>query len=163
MIPFGETVLYRMPEVASERHQALEERWSKGVWLGHAMHIPEAILATETGIVKAYAVRRLPRGQQWDGDRIREIKGSPMDWKLDASEGQDLVEQEDRGTVGLDPGLESRVGSRTGERRAMYLSKKDFTEHGYTDGRTGCRYLATGQRSISLPIPQPAANAWRQR
>ena len=64
VILFGEIVLYRMPEVASERHQELEEMWSNRVWLGHARHTPEAILAIETGIVKAYAVRRLPRGQQ---------------------------------------------------------------------------------------------------
>ena len=120
-----------------------------GVWLGHAQHTPEAIIATDTGIVKAYAVRRQPRGQQWDGDKIRSIRGSPTDWKLDATE--DQVEQEDRGKVGLDPGLESRVGSRTGERISMYLSKKDFADHGYTGGCTGCRDLASGKRKQIAP------------
>ena len=38
VVPFGEAVLYRKPEVARDRHQALEERWSKSVWLG----LPEA-------------------------------------------------------------------------------------------------------------------------
>ena len=136
VIPFGETVLYRLPEVANERHQALEEMWSKGVWHGHARHTPEAIIATETPPPPPPAVRRQPWGQQWDGNRIRAVRGSPTDWKLDATEDPDLDEQEDRGRVGIDPGLESRVGSRTGERRSMYLSKKDFTEHGYTDGCT---------------------------
>ena len=78
---------------------------------------------------------------------MREIKGSPTDCKLDATEVRDLVEQEDRRMVGLDPGLESRVGSRAGERRAMYLSKKDFVDHGFTGGCTGCRDLATGKRT----------------
>ena len=36
VVPSGETILYRLPEVAHDRHQALEERWEKGVWLGHA-------------------------------------------------------------------------------------------------------------------------------
>ena len=69
-VPFGEVVMYQMPEVASERHRALEERWAKGVWLGHSRHTPEAPTATEDGIVKVYAVRRLPREQQWDGESI---------------------------------------------------------------------------------------------
>ena len=29
VVPFGEMVLYRMPEVARDRHQALEEIWAK--------------------------------------------------------------------------------------------------------------------------------------
>ena len=36
VVPFGEKVLYRLPEVANDRHQSLEERWAKGMWLGHA-------------------------------------------------------------------------------------------------------------------------------
>ena len=40
VVPIGEKVLYRMPEVANDRHLALEERWAKGVWLDHARHSP---------------------------------------------------------------------------------------------------------------------------
>ena len=36
VVPFGEKVFYMMPEVARDRRQALEERWSHGIWLGHA-------------------------------------------------------------------------------------------------------------------------------
>ena len=77
-------VMYRLLEVARGRHQALEERWGKGLWLGHSRHTPEAIIATEVGIVKSCAVRRLPEGQQWDDERIKKIKGSPNNWRLDA-------------------------------------------------------------------------------
>ena len=31
VVPFGETVRYRKPEVARDSHQALEERWGKGI------------------------------------------------------------------------------------------------------------------------------------
>ena len=31
VVPFGENVLYRLPEVANDRHQALEERLAKGL------------------------------------------------------------------------------------------------------------------------------------
>ena len=40
----------------------------------------------------------------------------------------------------------------------MYLSRKDFRRHGYTDGCTGCRDLASGkQRSGSFLSPHNAA------
>ena len=48
-----------------------------GLWFGHARHTPEAIIATDTGIVKAWAVRWLPAGQQWDDERIKNINGVP--------------------------------------------------------------------------------------
>lgn len=113
LVPFGEVVMYTMLEVASERHQAPEERWGKGIWVGHARHTPEVLLSTESGVVKAYAARRLPSGQQWDGERIRGIQGSPTNWKLDATVEPHMVELEDQWETGLDPRLENRVGSRS--------------------------------------------------
>ena len=64
VVPFAEKVMYRLTEVANERHQALEERWANGIWLGHARHSNEILIGTEKGIVKAWAIRRLPEGQQ---------------------------------------------------------------------------------------------------
>ena len=64
----------------------------KGVWLGHARHTQEFLLATDSGIVKAYAVRRMPNGQLWDGERIRQTQGSPSNWKLDATEEPEMLE-----------------------------------------------------------------------
>ena len=75
MVPFGEVVMYRLPEIARDRHQALEERWGKGLGAGHARYTLEAIIATDTSIVKAWADRRLPEGQHWDDERIKRIKG----------------------------------------------------------------------------------------
>ena len=86
VVPFGEIVMYRIQEVACDRHQALEERLAKGVWMGHAFHSSEVLIAAEKGIIKTWAIRGLPNGQQEDGKRIRNIKGSPTNWKVDASE-----------------------------------------------------------------------------
>ena len=52
VIPFGETILYRMPEVARDRHQALEPRWGKVIWLGHARSTNAALVATSEGASK---------------------------------------------------------------------------------------------------------------
>ena len=70
-----ETILYRMPEVAHDRHQALEERWSTGVWLGHARDTSATLVATETGVINVWAIRRLAHGQRWDGYRNANSNG----------------------------------------------------------------------------------------
>ena len=62
VVPFGETVLYRKPEVAIDMHQALEERWGKCVWLGNTRNTLEEVVSIDEGFFKAWAVRRPPRG-----------------------------------------------------------------------------------------------------
>ena len=96
VVPFGECVLYRMPEVARDRHQALEDRWAKGVWLGHTRISSEVLIGTPDGVIKAYAVRRLAAADQWDRERPKAIKGSPTNWKLDSGSEPQLIELEDR-------------------------------------------------------------------
>ena len=66
-----------MSEAARDRHQALKERWAKGVLLGHARHASDALVATVDGITKAWAAKRLLDGQHWDGERTKKRKGSP--------------------------------------------------------------------------------------
>ena len=63
---------------------------------------------------------------------VSQVKGSPKNLRLDASEDQDMVEEEDKGDPQLNPQLRERVGRRTGERRSMYLSRRDFEVHGFT-------------------------------
>ena len=51
----------------------------------------------------------------------------------------------DRNDPALNPDLGLQVGRRTGEKRSMYLSRRDFERHGYTDGCRGCLDLASGK------------------
>ena len=71
-----------MLEVASDRHQALEERWAKCIWLGKARHSPEIVIATDEGIVKAWAIRRMADGQQGDGTWLASVAFAalPIPW-----------------------------------------------------------------------------------
>ena len=155
LVPFGEIVLYRLPEVATDRHQALEPRWDKGVWLGYARHSSEVLIGTPKGIIKAWSIRRQPEGQQEDGELVKALRGSPTNWKIDASEDSQLVELGDRNDPALNPDLGLQVGRRTGEKRSMYLSRRDFEKHGYTDGCRGCLDLASGKpRAGSFLSPQ---------
>ena len=119
VVPFGETVLFRDPSVARDRHQALEERWIRGVWLGHARNSPEHMIGTPDGVRKVFAVRRLGEGEQWSGDMIKSIKGSPKEWKLDAGEEPEMVELEDDHVPGEDDPSVPRASGRTGEKRSM--------------------------------------------
>ena len=36
--------------------------------------------------------------------------------------------------------------TRRGERKSMYLSRKDFERHGYSDGCVGCRAISSGKK-----------------
>ena len=121
-----------MPKVARDRHQALEERWEKGVWLGHARSTNAALIATGEGVTKAWGIRRLPEGQQWDGQTIKTTKGSPEDWKLDAGEDALLREMNDGGIPYEGSDMVTPRGSRTGERRSMYLRRNDFEKYGFS-------------------------------
>ena len=115
-------------------------------------------MGTDRGVVKAWAIRRMADGQQEDGDMVRNIKGSPINWKLDANEDRQLVEMEDRNDPTLNPDLEGSVGRRTGEKRSLYLSRRDFEVHGYTDGCRGCLDLASGKpRAGSFLSPHSSA------
>ena len=49
----------------------------------------------------------------------------------------------------LNPELAERTGQRTVERhrvRQMYLYRKDFERHGFTDGCIGCRDISSGKK-----------------
>ena len=110
-----------------------------GVWLGHARSTNLALVATDEGIIKALGIRWLPESQQWDGERIRSIKGSPTNWKLDAGEDVQQVELDDGGILDGEMEVHVQKGSRTGERRSMYLRRSDFERYGFSDGCPGCR------------------------
>ena len=58
-------MLFRVPEVANEQRQALEDRWSRGILFGHAWDIGETLVADEVGVRKVWAARKLPEERQW--------------------------------------------------------------------------------------------------
>ena len=89
---------------------------------------------------------------------VRTIKGSLTNWKVDAGEDSQLVEVEDRNDPALNPDLGVQVGRRTGEKRSLYLSRRDFERHGHTDGCRGCLDIASGKpRAGSFLSPHNAA------
>ena len=73
--------------------------------------------------------------------------GSQNNWRLGPSAEPQMREIEDRHDPALNPPPEPRAGGRAGEKRSLYLSRKDFINYGYTDGCTGCRDVASGKKS----------------
>ena len=49
-----------------------------------------------------------------------------------------------------------------GEKRSIYVSRKDFHTYGYTDGCTGCRDIASGKKRVGSSI-SPKNVARRKR
>ena len=134
-----------MLEVANGQRQALEARWSRGVWLGHARDFGDTLVADEEGVRMAWAVRRLPEDRQWDGDRIRRIKGSPKNWKIDVGLEEEMREEEkDEAEVG-DDFSDTPMGSRAGEMRSLYMRKEDFFKYGHTPVCRWCMGIASGK------------------
>ena len=76
-------------------------------------------------------------------------KGSPKDWKLDASEDPLQVELPDGGLPHAVADVDPMMGPRSGERRSMYLKRSDFETYGFTDGCPGCRDIAIGRSGPS--------------
>ena len=103
-------------------------------------------------------------GQRKDGEMLKNIKGSPTNWKVDAGEDSQLVEVEDRNDPALNPDLGVQVGRRTGEKRSLYLSRRDFERHGHTDGCRGCRTLRVVSRGLAVSCHRTMRrvdDAWR--
>ena len=103
------------------------------------------LVATDEGIVKAWAIRRLLVEEQWDGDRVRRISGSAKDWSVDMGGDSHDVELEDEEDDQEDVEFLPPT-TRRGERKAMHLSRRDFERHGYSDGCVGCRVIASGNK-----------------
>ena len=80
-------VLFRVPEAARGRHQAVEERRSHGIWPGHARDTGDTLVSRDSGVRKGWAIRRLPEYQLWDGERPTTI------WNFDAGPEKDLIER----------------------------------------------------------------------
>ncbi|MDA8583974.1 hypothetical protein N9L68_07055 [bacterium] len=56
--PSGETIIYRMLEVANGRHQPLDEIWVKRNRVGSCSASPEVLMVPEEGIVKSWPACR---------------------------------------------------------------------------------------------------------
>ena len=142
VVPFGERIHYRRLE--GENKNKLESKWETGIWLGHARGSSESLIGTSQGVVRAWAIKRMPAGERWIAEEVFGLQGIPARPNPQAP-GCDIPI-----AIHL-PDLDE--GERTEEVRAprveamprrTYLKDRDFKTHGYTENCEGCRRLRTG-------------------
>ena len=78
--------------------------------MGHARSTNAILVATESGVLKVWGVRRLAEGQRWDNYLITNLRGSPRNWKLDSSEDSELVELDYDGLPEVDGEVRAPTG-----------------------------------------------------
>ena len=116
-------------------------RYEDGLFLGVLERTDEVIVATDQGVVTAWAMRRKPPEERWQSDKVMAITATslvPNPGEADA-----------RIRTCIRPGLQNEedVPPPQGQEREqpthrrVYLRRKDFDEHGYTEGCLGCRCL----------------------
>ena len=146
VVPFGEKVHYRKLE--GENKNKLESQWEAGIWLGHARGSNEILIGTDQGVVRAWAVKRMPAEERWSAADVLGLRGVPARPNPQAP-GQDVpvaiyLPDSDAG-VAPEEVRPPRV--ETGPRRT-YLKAKHFKMYGYTDGCEGCRRIRTGGMGV---------------
>ena len=109
-----------------------EER--QGVWLGHHRQSNEHIIGTESGVVRAYSIRRLLEDRRWDGELIKRMRGTPQ--QPDPSRPGDSVPIR----VQFDPSDAAAGPCATGVARQQEVGRRlritpdMLRKYGYTDG-----------------------------
>ena len=68
VVPFGEKIWCKRLTAEGEKKAKLETDWEEGIWIGHARSSSEVLVGTDRGVVRAWAVKRLPSESRWDGD-----------------------------------------------------------------------------------------------
>ncbi len=62
---FGEAVLYR-PLSEKKKRGDIKPRYKDGIWLGMTSRSTECFIGTPDGVVRSWAVRRLPSDIRWN-------------------------------------------------------------------------------------------------
>jgi len=68
---FGEKVWYKELHGKSDAQKKMESDWREGLWLGHARNSNEILIGTREGVVRAWAIRKKPYQDQWDGNLVK--------------------------------------------------------------------------------------------
>ena len=141
VVPFGEKVYYRKLDQDGKK---LESDWEQGVWLGHARVSNEVLIGTRNGVVRAWAIKRVPEEERWSADEILNICGTPArpNPQMPGNDVPLHIHLPVEEVSGLPE--EPKPARAETEPRRTYLKAKDFVKHGYTDGCEGCRRLRAG-------------------
>ena len=143
VMPFGELVWYKEIRRQKARDDKFNSYWMKGIWLGHSRSNNEVLIGTESGVVRAYAVKRLSADERWSAEAIKAMKGTPQqpDPKKPGLIIPSSVRFEEKDD---DEEVEDETVEREVIRRRIRLSKKTRSKYGYTEDCEGCRAQKAG-------------------
>ena len=142
-VAFGEKVWYKELREGKDRKNKLASEWKQGAWLGHSRNSNEAVIGTPEGVVRAYAIKRMPEDSRWDGELLKNLKGTPQQ--------PDPLKQGTHIPIRINfdpPASEEPVpvarDSEAGRIRRMMITPALLEKYGYTDGCDACRNRRAG-------------------
>ena len=137
VVPMGEKVWYKQLGDGGDRRNKAETQWHQGVWLGPAAISSETLIGTVNGVVRANAIKRFGKSEQWDINAILDMKGTPQRPNPNKP-GLSIPVR-----IRLEPEVpvhmpDSRPARKEEAPRKSYIMKRHYEEHGYTEGCDGC-------------------------
>ena len=115
----------------------IEKTLMDGIWLGIKGRTGEHIIGTESGVVKAYTVKRRPEEERWSIEEVNKVRGTPGRPIPGRSEQRIPV----RVRVPEKP-IPKEEG--TSVPRGIRTEKRDFDKYGYTEGCERCVRMQVG-------------------
>lgn len=143
VVAFGEKVWYKELRANKERRDKFESEWREGIWLGHSRGSNEAIIGTQEGAVKAYAVKRQDEDHRWDAELIKALQGTPQ--QPDPNRPGIAIPIR----INFDPPAEEEPIPVDADEKRRTIRRMRITSHllhkyGYTEGCDGCRCRRAG-------------------
>ena len=112
--------------------------------VGHARSFNEILLGTSEGVVRAWAIRKKPYEEQWGGDLIKNMKGTPAQ-PNPLKPGILIPIRMTFEQNSEDKEVEEHAPARTENKpRQVYIQSWVLDVFGYTDGCTGCDVRKAG-------------------
>ena len=133
---------YRQLREQKERKNKLESEWEQGIWLGHTRCSNEVLVGTDSGVVRAYAIKRREAGDRWSADKLQSMAGSPQ--QPDPKKPGLHIPIRIRIDPPEEPGEPDDVEDVALQSRRRRMTKKTMARFGYTEGCQGCEHQRAG-------------------
>ena len=158
LVPFGETVLFKLPKVMNMPGD-FQDRFESGVWLGCTVRSGEHLIGTTRGVYKVSSVMRRAEDKRWSSEMIKGIQGSPMEPVPGSGTSRITAFAKTKERI---EGHEVRYAAppdrEEPEIRTTYIFKRDIEKYGQTEGCPGCRAAMNPASSFRAKHTQECRN-----
>ena len=133
---FGERVWWMPLQPSNRRLGPLDSRFEQGTYLGPMDGSNTVLIGTESGVVKARTIKRLPPGERWTGSLLDEALLEDCGGRV----GIRAPVLQPHAAVPLRP-----LAPEFRQVRRAPLRRTDFERFGYTDNCFGCANARAGR------------------